>query len=306
MKLFITGGLGHIGSYIIEQDFLKIFDEVIIIDNLLTQRFCSLFDLNPSYNFNFLFDDLKKIDLNKTLTEGDIVIHLAAITNAEASFGDMDKLLNNNFETTKFIADACLKNKAKLFFISSTSVYGTQSEVVDENCSKSELKPQSPYAEVKLLEEDFLNSKFKLGLKGVILRFGTIYGISKGMRFHTAVNKFCWQASFNLPLTVWKTALHQKRPYLSLKDASDAFKFFIVNDLFNGETYNIVSQNLTVKEILEVIKIKIKDVKIEFVDSQIMNQLSYEVDTKKINEIGFNFAGNFKQEILRTLNLLKT
>ena len=84
---------------------------------------------------------------------------------------------------------------------------------------------------------DFYKNK---GLKAVVFRFGTIFGISQGMRFHTAVNKFCWQAVMNQPISVWKTAYDQKRPYLELKDASNAFKHIINNDIFDGEIYLIV------------------------------------------------------------------
>ena len=61
----------------------------------------------------------------------------------------------------------------------------------------------------------------------IILRFGTIFGISPGMRFHTAVNKFCFQASIGEPLTVWRTAYDQMRPYLYLNDAMKAFRLII-------------------------------------------------------------------------------
>ena len=47
------------------------------------------------------------------------------------------------------------------------------------------------------------------------------------MRFHTAVNKFCLDASLNLPITVYNTALHQFRPYLSVQDSFKLFKFTI-------------------------------------------------------------------------------
>ena len=42
----------------------------------------------------------------------------------------------------------------KFIHISSTSVYGSQDKIIGENCR--ELKPQSPYADVKLLEEKYL------------------------------------------------------------------------------------------------------------------------------------------------------
>ena len=79
-------------------------------------------------------------------------------------------------------------NKAKLIHISSTSVYGKQVKIVKEDDDKL-LKPQSPYAEIKIIEEKLL--KNKNNLRYMSFRFGTIAGVSKGMRFHTAINKFC-------------------------------------------------------------------------------------------------------------------
>ena len=37
-----------------------------------------------------------------------------------------------------------------------------------------------------------------------IMRFGTIFGMSDGMRFHTAINKFCYQAVLNKKITIWR------------------------------------------------------------------------------------------------------
>ena len=46
MKILITGGLGHIGSYIIENiKKIQFVKKIYIIDNLLTNRYCSLFNL---------------------------------------------------------------------------------------------------------------------------------------------------------------------------------------------------------------------------------------------------------------------
>ena len=46
MKILITGGLGHIGSYIIENiKKIKFVKKIYIIDNLSTNRYCSLFNL---------------------------------------------------------------------------------------------------------------------------------------------------------------------------------------------------------------------------------------------------------------------
>ena len=93
----------------------------------------------------------------------------------------------------KNVINYCIKNKSKLIHISSTSVYGKQVKIVNEN-DQSLLNPQSPYAEIKLQEEKMLK-KNKNKIKFMSFRFGTIAGVSKGMRFHTAINKFCFSAA---------------------------------------------------------------------------------------------------------------
>lgn len=306
MKIVITGGLGHIGSYLLKELPLRLKNlEITIIDNLITQRYCSLFDLPYLAEFKFIEANLQEIDLNKILKNKDLVIHLAAITDAAGSFDDRERVEDNNFSCTKEIVKACINTNTKLITLSSTSVYGSQSKLVREDCDINDLKPQSPYAETKLKEEKLVLSESKNGiLKSITLRFGTIFGTSPGMRFHTAVNKFCWQATQGIPITVWKTALNQKRPYLDLTDACRAISHIIENDIFDGEIYNVLTCNSTVKEIVDEIKIVYPNLKIEMVDSKIMNQLSYEVCNKKFNDKGFIVAGNLRRGIRETLNIL--
>ena len=299
MKIVVSGALGHIGSFIIRELSARYPDiKIIMIDNLMTQRFSSLFNLPLNGQFQFIEADITKFELESILESEDIVIHLAAITDAAGSFSKAKELEKNNYYATKKIALACLNANSKLITLSSTSVYGTQKSIVSEDCLEDELKPQSPYAETKLKEERLISSLNKeSGLKSVTLRFGTIYGISKGMRFHTAVNKFCWQAAMSQPLTVWSTAYNQKRPYLDLKDASRAINHIIDNNIFDGLIYNVLTENLTVKQIIEAIKEFKPFLQVKFVENKIMNQLSYEVSCERFKNTGFKFHGNFKEGI---------
>src|SRR5262249_21123127 len=155
-------------------------------------------------------------DLDELFGGADVVVHLAAITNAEASFDRQTEVERVNLHGTERVARACIRAGAGLVFLSTTSVYGTQDGVVDETCPPEELRPQSAYAESKLRAERLIAELTRDGLRAVTFRFGTIVGPSPGMRFHTAVNKFCWQAVVGEPLSVWRTALHQRRPYLDL------------------------------------------------------------------------------------------
>ncbi|MAH53637.1 MAG: nucleoside-diphosphate sugar epimerase [Candidatus Pelagibacter sp.] len=212
-----------------------------------------------------------------------------------------NEMFKNNLNCLKTVINFCISNKVKLIHISSTSVYGKQADLVDETCEKKYLKPQSPYAKIKLIEENLLKRQKKL--KYITFRFGTIAGVSKGIRFHTAVNKFCFNAALNENITVYKTALHQYRPYLSIRDAFKVFKFCIDNDFFKNDIYNALSGNFTVNQILKKIrKIKKKN-KITFVKSKIMNQLSYHVDDTKLKNEGLKLNSNLEKDIKDTLNL---
>ena len=306
MKIIITGALGHIGSRLIRY-ISEVFpgSEVVMIDNLISKRFSSIFNLPSKVKYEFIEADIKKINLDTIFKEANYVIHLAAITDAEASFKNAKKVESNNFDCTNKVAHACIDNNVKLVTLSSTSVYGTQKAQVTEDCCVEDLKPQSPYEETKLKEEKLIKTLCDSeGLNAVCFRFGTIYGPSSGMRFHTAVNKFCWQATQGKPLTVWSTAFNQKRPYLDLSDAVRLIEFTIKKDLFDNQIYNILTENLTVREVTEVVKEFIPNLKIDFVDRKIMNQMSYEVSNKKIHDKGFSFEGGIRNGIKETISML--
>jgi UDP-glucose 4-epimerase len=306
MKVVVTGGLGHIGSRLIRA--LPAWSpgvEVIVIDNLSAQRYCSLFDLPTGARYRFIEADVTTTDLTAQFTGADAVFHLAALTNAAASFEIAQELERNNFNATERVARACLNARAPLVYLSSTSVYGTAATQVDEDCSEDELRPQSPYAETKLREERLVAALARQGLASISLRFGTIFGISPGMRFHTAVNKFCWQASVGQPITVWRTAYDQKRPYLDLEDAMRAFKLILEQGLFDGGLYNVLTANLTVGDIIAEIKRHAPGLNIEFVDTRIMNQLSYEVLDRKFRAKGFAPRGDIRRGVEDTMRLLR-
>jgi len=289
VKFVITGALGHIGSSLIRY-LPSVYPgcQIVMIDDMSVQRYCSLFDLPATASYRFVEGDVRKLDLSKLVAAADVLIHLAAITDAANSFGNAEQVEQNNFESTRAVALACVEAGVALVFPSSTSVYGVQEGEVDEDCPIDQLKPQSPYAETKLREEAFISGLVHgKGLRAAICRFGTIYGVSSGMRFHTAVNKFCWQAVNGVPLTVWRTAYDQYRPYLSLDDAGAAVRLIVDSGFYSPDVVNVVSNNHTVREVVESIRVHVPDCEVNFVDNKIMNQLSYKVRNAKLTKAGF-------------------
>ena len=304
MNLLITGCCGHIGSYVAENvQRIKKIKKTYLIDNFNSNGFSSLFNLKKKNNLKFYIKDLNDENSLNSFKKIHYVIHCASMTNAEQSFANAKKMFANNLNCLKTVIKLCKKNNAKLINISSTSVYGKKTNLVDETCEKKYLKPQSPYAKIKLIEEDILKKESKR-LKYNTFRFGTIAGVSKGIRFHTAVNKFCLNASINKKINVYRTALNQYRPYLSLRDAFKVFKFCIENNFFNNEIYNAHSGNYTVNQILKKIKIYKKNIKVEFVNSDIMNQLSYHVSNKKLSDAGLKLKNKIDIDIKNTMKLL--
>ena len=306
MRLLVTGALGHIGSRLIRHLRPDDWESVVLLDDLSTQRYGSLFNLPEGVPFRFVEGDVCEVDLERYFEGVDLVIHLAAITDAPSTFERREEVERVNYEGTRKVAEACRSSGSRLVFISTTSVYGSQSEVVDENCPADELKAQSPYAESKLSAERMIQSLGgKDGLQFVICRFGTIFGPSVGMRFHTAVNKFTWQACLGQPITVWRTALHQRRPYLDLGDATRALDFIVKTNRFDNQIYNVVTTNATVDEIVKILRSHVAELEVELVDSEIMNQLSYRVSCEKFQALGFQFKGSLEEGIGETVSLIR-
>ena len=305
MNLLITGCCGHIGSYLVDNIHkIKKIKKCFIVDNFNSTQINSLFNSKKKNNLKFYNLDLTKKNSLSEFNKIDYVIHLASMTNAAGSFNKKNEMYKNNIECMKNIINFCKIKKSKLIHISSTSVYGKQAALVDETCEEKFLKPQSPYADIKLIEERMLQKASK-DINYITYRFGTISGVSSGMRFHTAVNKFCLNASLNIDITVYKTALNQYRPYLSLSDAFKVFKFTIEKDLFKNDIYNALSENCTVNQILQKIRKFKKNIKVKFVSSKIMNQLSYHVAKNKLDNEGLYLKNKIIYDINDTMKLLK-
>ena len=306
MKITVTGGLGHIGSALIRSNLAPIgVEEIVVIDSLSTQRFSSLFDLGQNPKITFIDKSVEQLNSKdlEVIKGSKALIHLAAMTDASGSVDKKDELFKNNLGSTEVVIKLCIAEGIKLVFPSSTSVYGSQHSLVDEN--SLDLNPQSPYADCKLMEEALIREAVTSGLAGVILRFGTIHGVSPGMRFHTAVNKFCFDYTLNKPLSVWRTAINQYRPYLALSDAIKAIQHVITNEIYDGQIYNVLTGNLSLQKIISTIEeIGGRPARIEYVDSPIMNQFSYEVSKLKFEETGFEYQGSLNDDISNTLKIL--
>ena len=301
MRIVVTGALGHIGSRLVPR-LASAFEgcEVVMLDDLSTGRPEVRDALVATPRCSFVEDDIVECDLDEAFAGAQAVIHLAAITNAAGSFAMRDRVERVNLEGTERVARACARLGAPLLFPSTTSVYGTQADLVDESCAV--LRPQSPYAESKLAAELILaRVAAEDGLRFVACRFGTIFGTSPGMRFHTAVNRFCWHAAHGEALEAWRETFHQYRPYLDLGDAVRAVEHVVARGVFDGRTYNVLTANATTEEVCNLIGACVPNARIEFVDAPLVNQHSYRVARERFERLGFSFRGNLARGIDETL-----
>src|ERR1700733_11274601 len=115
MKIVVPGALGHIGSHVV-RDLPTRFPgaEIVMIDNMMTQRYPALFNLPATGRYRFLEADITKIDLRPILDGVHAVVHLAAITDAAGSFGRAAEVEQNNYQCTARLADACVETGARL------------------------------------------------------------------------------------------------------------------------------------------------------------------------------------------------
>lgn len=306
MRIVVTGALGHIGSFLIRRIPQQMPGaEIVLVDNLVTQRYCSLFHLPQEAHYQMDQADVTKDDLSPLFQNSDAVVHLAAFTEPSESFAETSQGFEMNYIGTSRVAEQCAVLGVPLIFSSSTSVYDGQEGEMSESSESVALSPRTPYAQSKLREEAFLEGLGQeKGLRFTVLRFGTICGVSPGMRFHTAVNRFCFQAAMCQPITVWKTAMEQIRPYLDVQDAADAMITVIRQKLFDNGIYNTATEHRTVSSLLKTIQERIHDIDVEVTEAKVMVEGSFTVSCERFKEKGWVPRGSVDRCIGDTISLL--
>ncbi|MEM3727747.1 MAG: SDR family oxidoreductase [Candidatus Bathyarchaeia archaeon] len=278
MKVLVTGGLGYLGSILIEK-LIKLGFEVRVLDSILYGNFIT----DVSDSFELIKGDIRdeKV-LQSALKDVEAVVHLAGIIGDTASSLDMELSIDVNYLATKKLAELCGKRNVKLIFSSTCSVYGAQpGQLITE---KSKVAPLSLYAFSKLLSEKAIE---RLCKKYVIFRLGTLFGFSPRMRFDLVINKFIGQAIQGKTITVFGG--EQYRPFVHLQDVTEYFIKALNVDI-NG-IYNIGGNNYKIIEVAERLK---KKLNCEIVTVEEQNDpRNYAVDSTYVKEVFGNI--NFKR-----------
>ena len=249
MKIILTGGLGFIGTALIERKSKHQF--IVCTKNVKknTEKFKNvIFEIVKIESEKFA-DMIKK-------HKPDLVIHLASYTGLQNCEENPSKAFTTNVYGTYNVINSCLVNKIRLMFLSSKEVYGMTTNDVEENHL---LKPTNVYGITKkLAEEMIVFENKKSNLVFTILRITNVYGpgSTKG------VNKMI------------QSAIKDKKLFLNGGDQSVNLIFIdkLVDVIFNiindertfNQIFNVGSfENISIKEFANIIsKIEQNNIKI--------------------------------------------
>ena len=175
MKILITGGLGFVGSHLINLCVKKKY-ELFVID-LKNESF--LGNIKDKDNIKIFkcditkFQELKKIKLNNI----DLVLHCAAQPSVAKSFETPEIDFNVNILGTFNILRWCnLNNVKRIIYASTFNVYKEDPSIVSYN-ELSTCESKSLLAVSKLAAENYIRVYSKhLGIDWNIFRMFNIYG----------------------------------------------------------------------------------------------------------------------------------
>lgn len=285
-KVLVIGGAGYIGSALLP----KLLDKgyhVRLFDLLLygTEPIQNV--LNHPH-LEIVRADFRQVEaVVQAMRNVEAVIHLGAIVGDPACAVDEDLTIEVNLMATRMVAEVAKGSGVKrLIFASTCSVYGASDELLDE---RSSLKPVSLYARSKIASERVLTPMASNHFAPVILRFGTIYGLSGRTRFDLVVNLLTAKAIVDGQITIYGG--DQWRPFLHVDDA--ALAIFKVLEaplpLVHNQVFNIGSnhQNYTIRQVGEIIHGVVPTAQI--IDKGMdTDQRNYRVDFSKIRRmLGF-------------------
>ena len=257
MKYIVTGGAGFIGSNIVKK-LISRGDNVIVIDNLNTGKEENLETVKDK--IVFFKDSIMNIDLlEKQTQEIDGIFHQAALASVQDSFSKPDEYHNINVNGTENILKLAKKNKFKVVYASSSSVYGNPERIpIKESDSKN---PINPYAETKLKKEKLAEEYSKIGVKVIGLRYFNVFGKGQSKEYAGVLKLFLEKIRDELPPKINGDG-SQFRDFVYVEDVVDA-NIMSMDSNINHEFFNVgTNTSITILDLAKTI-IKFSGLNIE-------------------------------------------
>ena len=291
-KIIVTGGLGFIGSNLIEMLIKKQF-YVINIDNVSYSSNFYNVKMYSNKNYKFIKCDINNKNqliniFNKYKPVG--IFNLAAETHVDRSIDNPKVFIDSNiygvFNLLEALRFYLKKNiKTKLIHISTDEVFG---DILkgrsDENF---QYKPSSPYAASKASSDHLVYSYYRtFNLPVIITNCSNNFGPKQHPE--KLIPKIIYNIIHNRPLPLYGKGLNS-REWIYVNDHCEAL-IKIFNQGKIGQFYNIGSNknfsNIEITKMLlkisqNYIKLK-KNVKIKFVKDRPGHDLRYALNSNKI------------------------
>ena len=292
-KIIVTGGLGFIGSNLIELLLKKSFFVINVDKVTYSSSFYKLVDLKYKKNYKFIKCDIKDKKMQKIFNKfkPNCIFNLAAETHVDRSIDNPDKFIQSNIVGIFNLLE-CFKNfskrfKSKLIHVSTDEVYGDI--LTGRSKENSCYQPSSPYAASKAAADHLVRSYIKTyKIPAIITNCSNNYG----PRQHPEkfIPKLIYNTFNNISLPIYGAG-RNSREWIFVRDHCEALvKVFQKGTI--GEFYNIGSnENLSnikvCKKIFNLSKKSTnlgKKVKIRFVKDRPGHDKRYALDSCKINK----------------------
>jgi len=285
-RILITGGAGYVGA-VLTPYLLSKGHKITVIDLMIYGKEV----LKDHKNLRVIEGDIRNKNLlEKIMSNHDIVIHLACISN-DPSF-ELNPQLGKSINLDAFtpLVEIAKKNLVKRFIYASTSsVYGIKEEKdVDENMS---LSPLTDYSKYKVDCETILKKNLSENFTPIIIRPATVCGYSPRQRFDVIVNILTNLAYHKREISVFGG--NQLRPNVHIKDMVNAYEALIEapDSKIKGEIFNVGYENKSVLELANIVK-KIVGSDVVLKTTQSNDNRSYHISSNKIKKV-LNFNFNF-------------
>jgi len=218
----VTGGSGYIGALLVEE-LRNAGRDVRVLDSLLHGQEDIAAEQERA-GVEVIRGDVRDADARKrALTGAEAVVHLAAIVGDPACALDPKASDDVNVQATRaLVADANAMGVDRLVFASTCSNYGRMTDPNVPITEEGELRPVSLYAEQKVGMEQLILNGGTGATKPTCLRFATVYGVGRRMRFDLTVNEFTRELWADRELEVFGEQFW--RPYIHVRDAARAVR----------------------------------------------------------------------------------
>jgi nucleoside-diphosphate-sugar epimerase len=147
----------------------------------------------------------------------------------------------------------------------------------------AEVNPVSLYAETRLYGERGILSLADSTFSPVLLRLGTLFGLSPRMRFDIIINYLTQKAVREKQISIFGG--DQWRPLLHVADAARAFQVVMESPLetVSNQIFNVGLSNLQIKDIGRIIQENIPEAEVQHLD-KFEDKRSYNVSFDKIQK----------------------